>query len=64
MVLLEFESTIATVRIRPSILMHTIRGRRITIHEHTAEVDEALYFISPTRPKKVLEPLYYGVCTA
>jgi hypothetical protein len=64
MVLLEFESTVATVRKRPDIFVYTMGGRGITIHEHTAQVDEALYFIFPTRPQKVLEPLYYGVCTA
>jgi hypothetical protein len=41
-----------------------MRGRGITIHEHAAQVDEALYFISPTRCQEVLEPLDYGICTA
>jgi len=63
---LEFEPTI-TVGIvwkRLGILVYAIGGRRVAIHEHTAQMDEALYFMFPTRRQKVLEPLYDDVCTA
>jgi hypothetical protein len=57
-VLLEFEPTIGTFGGSSlGILVSTIRGRRIAIHKHTAQVDEALDFIFPTRCQEVLKSL-------
>jgi hypothetical protein len=48
---------------RLGLLVYTLGGRGIAIHEHTAQMDKALDFMFLTRCQEVLEPLYHGVCT-
>jgi hypothetical protein len=63
-VLLEFEPTIRPFgRLSLGILVYTLGGRRIAIHEHATQMDKTLDVIFLTRCQEVLEPLYHGVCT-
>jgi hypothetical protein len=48
---------------RRRILVYTLGGRGIAIHEHTAHMDKTLDFIFLTRCQEILEPLDHGVGT-